>query len=287
MSRYFVPALVAILAILGLLALESFFVVREAQYALVLRFGEARGDIKEPGLYAKWPIAETVVLLDRKLLPAEVPDLQILAADRKQLVVDAFARYRITDPVRYYRSYGSEAVAVTRIEGYLSSALRDQVAAQNFVAILSEKRADLMVAIRDEVNAQVRSDGVQIVDVRIRRADLPLENSKSIYARMRTERQQEAAGFRAEGEQKSREIRARADREVTVIKAEATKDAEIMRGEGDALRNKIYADAYGQDPEFFSFYRSMQAYDRGLDKNNTTVVIGTEGEFFRYLGAGR
>jgi len=286
MNRLLFPVAVVLAAVFALALLSSLFVVRQTEYALVLRFGEARRVITEPGLYVKIPVAETVVPIDRKLLPVEVTELKILASDRKQLVVDAFARYRITDPVRFYRSYGTEIVAATRIEGYLSSAVRDEVAAQNFAAVLSDKRAALMVAIRDEVNAQVRMDGVQIVDVRIRRADLPEENSKSIYERMRTERQQEAAGFRAEGEQKSREIRAKADREVTVIKAEALKDAEILRGQGDSERNRIYAEAYGQDPEFFAFYRSMRAYDEGLNKDNTTIVIGTDGEFFRYLGAG-
>ena len=286
MNRLFVPAVIALAAVVGLAALNSLFVVRQTQYALVLWFGEARRVILQPGLYAKVPIAETVVMLDRQLLPVEIPQQKILASDRKQLVVDAFARYRILDPVKYYRSYGSEAIAQSRLEGYLSSAVRNEVAAQSFAAVLSDKRALLMLAIRNAVNAQVQSDGVQIVDVRIRRADLPEENSKSIYERMRTERQQEAAGFRAEGEQKSLEIKARANREVTVIRAEASKEAEILRGQGDAERNKIYAEAYGQDPEFFAFYRSMRAYDEGLNKDNTTVILGTEGEFFRYLGAG-
>ncbi len=286
MNRLFIPALLGLALVVGLVALNSLFVVRQTQYALVLWFGEARRVIRQPGLYAKVPIAETVVTIDRQLLPVEASQQRILAADRKQLVVDAFARYRIHDPVKYYRSYGSEEVAQSRLKTYLSSAVRNQVAAQSFAAVLSDKRAGIMTAIRDAVNAQVQSDGVQIVDVRIKRADLPDENSKSIYERMRTERQQEAAGFRAEGEQKSLEIKARANRDVTVIRAEAQKDAEILRGQGDAERNKIYAEAYGQDPEFFAFYRSMRAYDEGLNKDNTTVILGTDGEFFRYLGAG-
>ena len=285
MNRFVLPGLIALVILLGLAALSSLFVVRQTQYALVLWFGEARRVIMHPGLYAKVPIAETVVMIDRQLLPVEIPQQKLLAADRKQLVVDAFARYRVQNPVAYYRAYGSEAVAQSRLEGYLSSAVRNQVAAQNFAAVLSEKRGAVMVAIRDAVNAQVQSDGVQIVDVRIRRADLPEENSKSIYERMRTERQQEAAGFRAEGEQKSLEIKARADREVTVIRADAQKEAEIMRGQGDAERNRIYAEAYSQDPEFFAFYRAMRAYDEGLSKDNTTLLLGTDSEFFRYLDA--
>jgi modulator of FtsH protease HflC len=286
MNRLILPAILALAVVAGLAALNSLFIVRQTQYALVLWFGEARRVILEPGLYAKVPIAETVVMIDHQLLPVEIPQQKILASDRKQLVVDAFARYRIYDPVKYYRSYGSELVARSRLETYLSSAVRNQVADQSFAAVLSDKRAGIMTAIRDAVNAQVRSDGVQIVDVRIRRADLPEENSKSIYERMRTERQQEAAGFRAEGEQKSREIKAKADREVTVIRAEAQKEADILRGQGDAERNRIYAEAYGQDPDFFAFYRSMRAYDEGLNKDNTTIILGTDGDFFHYLGIG-
>jgi membrane protease subunit HflC len=285
MNRFLVPIAIVVAAVMGLVALNSLFVVRQTQYALVLWFGEARRVVLKPGLYAKVPVAEQVVTIDRQLLPVEIPQQKILASDRKQLVVDAFARYRITDPVKYFRAYGSETVAQSRLEGYLSSAVRNQVAAQNFAAVLSEKRGALMVAIREAVNAQVLPDGVQLVDVRIRRADLPEENSKSIYERMRTERQQEAAGFRAEGEQKSLEIKARADREVTIIRADAQKEAEILRGQGDAERNRTYAEAYGQDPEFFAFYRSMRAYDEGLSKDNSTLILGTDGEFFRYLNA--
>lgn len=286
MNRSFTLIAVLLVALATLLAAtSSVFIVHQTEYALVLSFGEARKVVKQPGLYFLVPIAQQVIKLDKRLLPVEIPGQQIFASDRKQLVVDAFARYQIIDPVRYYRAYGTETVARSRLEGYLSSAVRNEVAAQNFAAVLSDKRAAIMLAIRDAVNVQVQSDGVQVADVRIRRADLPEENSKSIYQRMRTERQQEAAGFRAEGQQKSLEIRARADRDVTVVKAEAQREAEILRGQGDAERNRIFAEAFTQDPEFFSFYRSMQALDRGLAKDSTTVIIGTDSEFFRYFGS--
>jgi membrane protease subunit HflC len=283
-QRLSVLLLGIVVIVAGVIALNSLFVVRQTQYALVFWFGEAKRVIQEPGLYVKVPLAETVVYLDRRLLPVEIVQQPLLAADQKNLIVDAFARYRIKDPIRFYRAYyGSEETAGARLQGYLSSAVRNVVAGQNLSALLSDQRATMMRQIRDSVNLQVQSDGVQIVDVRIKRADLPEANSKSIYERMRTERQQEAATYRAEGRQNAVEIQARADREATVIKAEAQRDAEITRGEGEAERGKIFADAFGQDPDFFVFYRSMKAYEAALGKSDTTFVVGTDGEFFRYF----
>jgi membrane protease subunit HflC len=273
--------------VIAFVGLNSLFIVHQTQYALVLRFGEAKRVILTPGLRVKVPMAERVVYLDRRLLPVEMLQQPILASDQKTLVVDAFARYRIHDPVRFYRAFliggGTEETATTRLEGYLSAAVRNAVANQPLVTLLSEQRGTIMRQIRDLVNQQVQSDGVQIVDVRIKRADLPEANSQSVYTRMQSERQQAAAGIRAEGKQTQVEIQARADREATVIKAEAQKQGEILRGQGDAERNKIFADAFGQDPEFFDFYRSMKAYETALGKNDTTFVVGTDSAFFHYF----
>jgi membrane protease subunit HflC len=285
MQRLPVLVLGIALIIVAFVALNSLFVVHQTQYAIVLRFGEAKRVILTPGLRVKLPLAERVIYLDRRLLPVEMPQQPVLASDQKTVVVDAFARYRINDPVRFYRAFlgGQEEIAKSRLEGYLSAAVRNAVANQPLVTLLSEQRGTTMLQIRDSVNTQVQSDGVQIIDVRIKRADLPEANSQSVYKRMQSERQQAAAGIRAEGKQTQVEMQARADREATVIKAEAQKQADILRGQGDAERNKIFADAFGQDPEFFDFYRSMKAYETALGKGDTTFVVGTDSAFFRYF----
>jgi membrane protease subunit HflC len=233
----------------------------------------------------KLPFVQNVEFLDKRILPLDTPPEEVIAADRKRLVVDAFARYRIIDPSTFYRALGTESTAEARLEQYLTSEVRNTLGAESFSAVLSEKRADLMLAIRNKVNAETRNLGIEIVDVRIRRADLPEENSQAIYRRMQTERQQQAAQIRAEGKEEALRIEARANRDVTVLLAEAKRDADILQGEGDAERNRIFAEAYGKDPDFFAFYRSMQAYEEALKTDGTTLVLAPSSPFFRYFGS--
>ena len=285
MKRYF-GILVGIGVIAVLFASLSFlFTVSQTQQALVLQFGQPRAVVTTPGLHAKLPW-QSVVYFDKRVLNLDLPEEEVIAQDRKRLVVDAFARWRITDPLRFFQALTDQNVARLRLQPILGSGVRRVLGAQTFAAVLSGQRAKLMHDIRDGVNAETKNFGIQVVDVRIRRADLPAQNSEAIYRRMQQERVREASEFRAQGEQISQEIRSKADRDVTVIIAEATRQSEITRGEGDSEKNRIFADAFGKDPEFFSFYRSMQAYTESLKGDNTTVVLSPDSEFFRYFERG-
>jgi membrane protease subunit HflC len=215
-----------------------------------------------------------------------MPVQEVIASDQKRLVVDAFARFKISDPLRFYQSVGNEEVARSRLATVLNSSLRRVLGESSFSAVVRDKRPELMRAITEGVNSEASKFGIQIVDVKIRRADLPQANSEAIFRRMQTERQREAAEFRAQGQEQSQRIRSRADREVTIIKAEATRDGEKLRGEGDAERNKTFADAYGKDADFFRLYRSMQAYEAGL-RDDTTLVLTPDSDFFQYFGGAR
>lgn len=226
---------------------------------------------------------QTVEYIDKRLLNVELPSEEVIAQDKKRLVVDAFARWRIVDPIRFYQRAHDKDIALERLTTILSSSVRDVLGAQSFSAVLSEKRAQMMRDIGDSMNQETKEFGIEIVDVRIRHADLPQKNSEAIFQRMQQERKREANEFRAEGSEISQRIKARADREVTVLIAEATREADILRGEGDAEKTRILGDAYGQDPDFFAFYRSMQAYQDALPGNNTSVVLSPNSEFFRYF----
>ncbi len=273
-----------LLVAIGLYVLYSAaFTVNEAQQVLVMRFGDARRVIKDAGLHWKVPVADNVVYLDDRILDLDSPVQEVIASDQKRLVVDAFARYRISDPLRFYQSVGNLADAESRLATVLNSSLRRVLGEQTFFAVVRDQRDELMHQITNLVNREAQSFGIDVVDVRIRRADLPQANSEAIYRRMQTERQQEAAQIRAEGEEQARRIRSRADREATITVANAQRDAEETRGEGDAKRNAIFAKAYGQDPGFFDFYRSMQAYEKGLESDNTRFVVSPDSEFFRYF----
>jgi membrane protease subunit HflC len=272
--------------ILAVVFVFSFlYTVSQTQQALVTQFGQPRALVTAPGIHAKLPW-QNVVYFDKRVLNLDLPEEEVIAQDRKRLVVDAFARWRITDSLRFYQALTDENVARLRLQPILGSNVRRVLGSQTFAAVLSGQRAALMHDIRDGVNAQTRNFGIEIVDVRIRRADLPAANSDAIYRRMQQERVREANEFRAQGEQISQEIRSKADRDVTVIRAEATKTSEITRGEGDSQRNAIFADAFSRDPEFFSFYRSMRAYEAALKGSNTTVVLSPNSEFFRYFENG-
>jgi membrane protease subunit HflC len=267
--------------------LSSLFAVHQTQLALVLQWGAPREVVTEPGLHFKapWPF-QNVLYLDKRVLYLDLPAEEVIAQDKKRLVVDAFARWRITDPLRFYQSLTDQNVAGVRLQPILGSNVRRILGAQTFAAVLSGQRAKLMLDIRDGVNAETKSFGIEIVDVRIRRADLPAQNSDAIYRRMQQERVREANEYRAQGEQISQEIRSKADRDATVILAEAQRQAEITRGEGDGEKNRIFAEAFGRDPDFFAFYRSMNAYQSSLKGDNTTVILSPDSDFFRYFGAG-
>jgi len=272
-----------ILAVIGFLIYLSLFVVQQTEQALVLRFGEPVRVILSPGLYVKLPLVDNVEVLEKRLLDLDSPPLEIIASDQKRLVVDAFGRYRIVDPLRFFQSVGTIAVADQRLSVLLNSAVRQVLGEATFESVVRDERTQLMARINERVNREGQSLGIEIVDVRIRRADLPEANSQAIYQRMQTERQREATEIRAQGEQQARRIRAEADRSATVIVAEANRESEQIRGDGDAARTAIFADAYGANPEFFDFFRSMVAYQNGLKPETTRMLISPDSEFFRYF----
>jgi membrane protease subunit HflC len=284
MKTNFVGGIIAVVAVAALIvAYSSLFTVYQTQQALVIRLGEPRPPVPEPGLHVKAPFIDSVVYIDKRILDLEAPPQEVIASDQKRLVVDAFARYRIKDPLRFYQTLGSINGANSQLSILLNSALRRVLGEVTFTHVVRDQRADLMARIRELVDHEAAAFGIEVVDVRIRRADLPEQNSQAVYQRMQTERQREAAEFRAQGAQRAQEIRSRADREVTVLVAEATSKSEQTRGEGDATRNQIFADAFNQDPDFFAFYRSMQAYEQGLKHNDTRMLLKPDSNFFRYF----
>ncbi|MBN9671598.1 protease modulator HflC [Roseibium aggregatum] len=275
--------------IIAFAAYLCLFVVNPTQQALVLTFGQIdrvvnQSDSDDPGLKVKypWPI-QNVIYLDKRILDLNMSSQEVIAADLKRLVVDAFARYRIQDPVLFYQRVNNIPEANQRLSTFLQSSLRSVVAKASFEAIVRDDRSGLMEEIRNEVSQAASELGIEVIDVKIRRADLPEANSQAIYARMQTERQREATEIRAQGEEAARRIKSRADRDATVLVAEAKRDAEIIRGDGDAERNKIFAEAFGADPEFFAFYRSMQAYESGLKSGDTSLVLSPDSSFFRFF----
>jgi membrane protease subunit HflC len=284
MKLNFIGGVIAVLAVAALIVgYSSLFTIYQTQQALVLRLGQPRPPITEPGLHFKAPFIDTVVYIDRRILDLEAPAQEVIASDQKRLVVDAFARYRISDPLRFYQTLGSIQGANSQLAILLNSALRRVLGEVTFTHVVRDQRAELMSRIRELVDHEATAYGIVVVDVRIRRADLPEQNSQAVYQRMQTERQREAAEFRAQGAQRGQEIRSRADREVTVLVAEATSKSEQTRGEGDATRNQIFADAFNHDADFFAFYRSMQAYEHGLRFNDTRFLLKPDTNFFRYF----
>jgi membrane protease subunit HflC len=284
MRLNFVGGIVAVIIAAALIVgYSSLFTIYQTQQALVVRLGEPRPPVPDPGLHIKAPFIDSVVYIDRRILDLEAPPQEVIASDQKRLVVDAFARYRIKDPLRFYQTLGSINGANSQLSILLNSALRRVLGEVTFTHVVRDQRADLMARIRDLVDHEATAYGVEVVDVRIRRADLPEQNSQAVYQRMQTERQREAAEFRAQGAQRAQEIRSRADREVTVLVAEATSKSEQIRGEGDATRNQIFAEAFNKDPDFFAFYRSMQAYEQGLRHGDTRMLLTPDSNFFRYF----
>jgi len=272
-----------VLVIAGIFAMSALFIVDQTELALVLRFGEVRGVIPNPGLKMKWPFIENVIFYENRLLDFEPPPEEVIVSDQKRLVVDTYTRYRITNPLLFYQTVNSEVAVRARLSAMVNGSLRRVLGNVTLSALLSHERAAIMHQIRDEVSAQGKSFGIDVIDVRIRRADLPEENSQAIFARMVSERQQQAAQYRAEGAEAAQTVRANADRERTVILAEAQRDAQRVRGDGDAESIRVYADAFGQDKEFFAFYRSMQAYRDALNGRSTSFVLTPDTGFFRFF----
>jgi membrane protease subunit HflC len=268
-----------------IVAYSSLFTIYPTQQALVLRLGNPRPPITEPGLHVKAPFIDTVVYIDKRILDLEAPAQEVIASDQKRLVVDAFARYKITDPLRFYQTLGSISGANSQLAILLNSALRRVLGEATFIQVVRDQRAQLMQRIQGLVDKEAGNYGIEVVDTRIRRADLPEQNSQAVYKRMQTERQREAAEYRAQGAQRAQEIRSRADREVTVLIADANSKGQQIRGEGDATRNQIFNKAYTQDPNFFSFYRSMQAYEAGLKPADTRFLLKPDTSFFRFFNS--
>jgi membrane protease subunit HflC len=275
--------LLVLLLVALVLGYSSLFTVYQTQQALLVRLGEPVRVVTEPGLNFKIPLIDSVIAIDKRILDLENPAQEVIASDQKRLVVDAFARYRIQEPLRFYQTVGTVQGANSQLSTLLNAAIRRVLGEATLTHVVRDERAQLMARVQQQLDREAQVYGIQIVDVRIRRADLPDQNSQAVYQRMQTERQREAAEFRAQGSQRSQEIRSKADRDVTVIVADASSKAEQVRGEGDGERNRIFAEAFGQDPDFFSFYRSMQAYEAGMGHNDTRMVLNPDSDFFRYF----
>ncbi len=278
--KFIVPAIVLI----GVVIFQSLFIVQEISQAIVLQFGDPKKIVTKAGLNFKLPFIQNVVYLDKRILNLDNDPEEVIAADQKRLIVDAFARFKIVDPLKFYISVGNERVARSRLSTIINSRIRGVLGTQELATLLSTDRARQMQIIQSQVNDEAKNFGINIVDVRIKRADLPPANSEAIYKRMQTEREREAKEFRAQGAEIAQKIRSTADKDVTVILAQANKKSEIMKGEGDGLRNKIFADAFGKDPQFFAFYRAMQAYEKALIGGETSLVLSPDSEFFKFFG---
>jgi len=280
LGKFILPIVIA----LGVIAYLSFFTVKEINQAIVLQFGNPKRVLADPGLKVKIPFIQNVVFLDRRILSLDPQPEEVIASDQKRLIVDAYARFKIVDPLKFYISVGDERVARSRLATIINSRLRSVLGTQSLATLLSEDRAKQMAIIQEGVNAEAEKFGIKIIDVRIKRADLPQANSEAIYKRMQTEREREAKEFRARGAEMAVTITSTADKEVTVLLANARKQSEIMKGEGDGQRNKIFANAFGKDPDFFSFYRAMQAYEKALIGGDTSLILSPDSDFFKFFG---
>ena len=280
LPKFLIPAIVLI----GVIMFQAAFIVKEIDQAIVLQFGNPKKIITEAGLKFKLPFIQNVVFIDKRILNLDNAPEEVIAADQKRLIVDAFARFQIVDPLKFYISVGNERVARSRLSTIINSRIRGVLGTQELSTLLSKERAKQMAIIQNDVNEEAKSFGIKIVDVRIKRADLPQANSEAIYKRMQTERQREAKEFRAEGAEIAAKITSTADKDVTVLLANANKQSQIFKGEGDGQRNKIFADAYGKDPEFFGFYRAMQAYETALIGGDTSLILSPDSDFFKFFG---
>ena len=278
--KLIVPAIV----IIGVTIFQSLFIVQEISQAIVLQFGDPKKIVTKAGLNFKLPFIQNVVYLDKRILNLDNDPEEVIAADQKRLIVDAFARFKIVDPLKFYISVGNERVARSRLSTIINSRIRGVLGTQELATLLSTDRARQMQIIQSQVNEEAKNFGINIVDVRIKRADLPPANSEAIYKRMQTEREREAKEFRAKGAEMAVTITSTADKEVTVLLANAKKESEIMKGEGDGQRNRIFAEAFGKDPEFFAFYRAMIAYEKALIGGDTSLILSPDSDFFKFFG---
>jgi len=284
MSEKKLKILLPIIGVLVFISYTTMFTVNEIQQGIILQFGDPKRVIQKAGLNFKIPFVQNVVLLDKRILNLDAPSEEIIASDQKRLIVDAFARFKIKDPLKFYISVGNERVARSRLSTIINSRIRGVLGNEELATLVSKERGRLMDKITQDVNAEASKLGIEIIDVRIKRADLPQQNSEAVYRRMQTERLREAKEFRAEGAEIAQTVRSTADKEVTIILAEANKKSEILKGEGDGKRNKIFADAFGKDPNFFSFYRAMQSYEKSLIGGETSLILSPDSEFFRFFG---
>lgn len=277
--------LAVVLVLVGLLGYSAMFTVHETEQALVLQFGDPRRSISEPGLHFKTPFLQNVIYLEKRILDLDTPKQEVIASDKKRLVIDAYARFKISNPLEFYRSVNNENVARNRLSNIINSALREVLARAELQAVMSDERSALMRQISDKVNTEASKIGIEIVDVRIKRADLPEENSQAIYRRMQAERERDARELRARGAEEAQKIKADADRQRAVLLAEAERQAQTLRGEGDADRTRILGDAYGRDPDFFDFYRTLESYKQALTGGDTNLVLTPDSDFLRLFGA--
>ena len=278
--KFIVPAII----VFGVVLFQSVFIVQEINQAIVLQFGNPKNIIVKAGLNFKLPFIQNVVYLDKRVLNLDNPPEEVIASDQKRLIIDAITRFQIVDPLKFYISVGNERVARSRLSTIINSRIRGVLGTQDLATLLSTERTKQMTIIRNDVNVEAKGFGIKIVDVRIKRADLPPANSDAIYKRMQTERQREAKEFRAQGAEIAAKITSTADKDVTVLLANAKKQSEIMKGEGDGQRNKIFAEAFGKDPQFFAFYRAMQAYETALIGGETSLVLSPDSAFFKFFG---
>ena len=280
LPKFIIPVIV----IIGVFLFQSIIIVQEINQAIVLQFGDPKKIISKAGLNFKLPFIQNVVFLDKRILNLDNAPQEVIASDQKRLIIDAITRFQITDPLKFYISVGNERVARSRLSTIINSRIRGVLGTQELATLLSTDRTKQMAIIQSDVNEEAKSFGIKIIDVRIKRADLPPANSDAIYKRMQTEREREAKEFRAEGAEIAQKIRSTADKDVTVLLANANKKSEIMKGEGDGQRNKIFANAFGRDPQFFAFYRAMQAYETALIGGETSMVLSPDSEFFKFFG---
>lgn len=273
----------AVVIALGIIISLSVFTVRETEQALVLQFGQWKRTASEPGIQFKW-LWQSAQKFEKRVLSVDPDAEEVLLNDQKRILVDAFARYRIVDPLRFFQTVRNETTFQNRFGNILTSTVKEEVAQQALEDMLSEKRNSIMEKIRDSVANDTIGFGIEVVDIRIGRSELPEAVSQNVYDRMRTEREREANLLRAEGDENARRIRATADRQQVVIVAEAQREAQVLRGNGDATRNAILGEAYGKDPEFFEFFRSLEAYRETFAEEGTTMVLSPNSDFFRYFG---
>lgn len=285
MPRKLLAILGGLIVVAGIVASSALFTVHQTEQVLVLQFGEPKRVVAEPGLHVKLPFIQNLQRYELRVLDLDPPRQQVILVDQKRLDVDSYARFRITDPLLFYQSVGNEFGARQRLTAIINSALRRSLGNATLTDILSVKREAIITEMTAEVNRSVERLGLQIVDVRVRRADYPEQTSQAIYNRMRSEREREAKEARAEGFELGQQIRADAERQRVVIVANAAREAQITRGEGDAEAINIYAQAFGQNPEFFSFYRSMEAYRESLGQDGTTMVLSPNSDFMRYFNS--